>query len=340
MTYTCINPPSDERWLEFVSSNDSAFIHHHPAWLRVLSVRSNLTPQAFCSMENGRIVNGFIFFTNKDFATTLSGSSSNLILGNAGNRDEIITNFVKYMRDMNIRTIEIKDPLSSHLFHPLLMGYSHEVQINSSIDLINSKTTPSVSRNIRLAIRRGLQYEIRSDLEAVYEFYKLHIRIRKKFGIAVEPVSFFEKFYDEIISKGLGFTVSVKQNGIPMSSGLFAGLNTRLSYRYGASDPRYLHYRPNNLMIWAGLLEGQKRNFNVLDMGRTEKDNEGLRSFKLSWGCTETPIYYNYYPSLPQSSMLQHANKYIIKPIIQNSPTIVCRLTGKLVYKLFPMRFV
>ncbi len=340
MKYQCIYPLSDERWLEFVSANELANIHHHPAWLRVIGGQYNLSPQAFCTIENGKIVNGFIFMTGKDSATTASCSSSNLILGNTNAGNEVIANFLKYLGDANIRHVEFRDPFPSPSLYPAFMGYAHEVTIDSCIESVNSRSVMSVSRNIRLAVKKGLQYEIRNDREAVYEFYKLHLSIRKKFGIAVEPIGFFEKFYDEIIKRGMGFAVSVTLEGIPISCGLFAGFNTTLAYKYGASDSRLLPYRPNNLMLWAALLEGQKRNFKVFDMGRTEKDNEGLRRFKLSWGCSETPLYFNYYPANPQNNPLQTVNQLLLKPIIRNTPTIVCRLTGKLVYRLFPLKFV
>jgi hypothetical protein len=345
MSYNVINPLSDERWTEFIAADEQANVHHHPAWLKVLSSHSNLHPQAFCSIIDGKITQGFLFFTKKNIsgdtiAVSASCSSTDLFLGNKDGTDDAIRSFLKYIEQTHIFQAEFRDPVSSSAVQQIPVGYAHNAVIETCIESISGQTTAAVSRNIRKSIREGLTYEISDDTDAILDFYRLHVLTRKKLGHPVEPFDFFTCFYNEIIKTGMGYIVSVKKDGLTLSSGLFAGFNKTLTYKFGASNPDYLNHRPNNLMLWGALLEAQKRNFKIFDMGRTDKDNEGLRRFKLSWGCRETLLHYSYYPFIPQNHLLQNANRRILEPLIKNSPPAVSRLTGKLVYKLFPLKFV
>lgn len=345
MSYTVINPLSDERWFEFISSDGQANVHHHPAWLKVLSRHRNLPPQVFCSIRDGKIIRGFLFFTKKSIsgdtiAVSASCSSTDLFLGNNDGTEDAIQSFLKYMEQAHITQAEFRDPVSSPAVQSIPVGYAHDADIESCIELISGQPAAAVSRNIRKSMREGLSYEISDKPDAMHEFYKLHVLTRKKLGHPVEPFDFFTCFYEEIIKTGMGYIVSVRKDEKTISSGLFAGFNNTLTYKYGASDPASLMYRPNNLMLWGAVLEAQKRNFKIFDMGRTDKDNGGLRKFKLSWGCKETLLHYSYYPAIPQNHVLQNANRRILEPLIKNSPPAVSRLTGKLVYKLFPLKFV
>ena len=198
----------------------------------------------------------------------------------------------------------------------------------------------SASRNIRRSKRQGLVSEICYNVDSIKAFHTLHVLTRRKLGLPVQSVKFFIKYFEEIVRTGAGYIVLVKKDGIPLSIGLFAGFNSTLSYKFGASDPEFLIYRPNNLMLWEAILEAQKRGYKKFDMGRTDLANEGLRRFKLGWGCHETPLYFSYYPVETQKRFLRNINKLFVGPVIKNSPAFVCRAAGKLIYKLFPAQFV
>ena len=346
MITAAIDPLSDGQWMKFISSQAEANIRYHPAWLRVISGQYNIAPQAFCSYKNGIIVSGFIFMvsrgmTGNKFAVTASSSDSNLFLGSENNQDELLHDFLKHLKQLKISRVEFRDNINSTSLFSLLMGYSHSLNINAGIGAIGgSSSSKPVARNIRKAENAGLICEIRDDLNSLEEFYALHVKTRKKLGMPVQSRNFFVKYRDEIIKAGMGYIVLVKKDNITLSAGLFAGYNSTLSYKFGASHPDLLQYRPNNLMLWGALLEAQKRGFGKFDMGRTEHTNDGLRRFKMGWGCSETPVRFSYYPGEPKSRFLQKANILFVHPVIRISPEYVCRIAGKLVYKLFPLQFV
>jgi hypothetical protein len=133
----------------------------------------------------------------------------------------------------------------------------------------------------------------------------------------------------------MGFIVMVYKDNIPISSGLFAGYNKVLSYKFGASDSGYLKLRPNNLMLWEAIQEAVKHGYEVFDFGKTENENTGLRKFKSGWGAVETPLYYSYYPEIPESGKFKFLKNILVAPVIKYTPSVVCRVTGELLYKHF-----
>ena len=71
---------------------------------------------------------------------------------------------------------------------------------------------------------------------------------------------------------------------------------TSIRYAYGASDERYLHLAPNNLLMWTAITLGCTQRYETFDLGRTARDNQGLMEFKRRWGAIQEPLPYYYYP--------------------------------------------
>jgi CelD/BcsL family acetyltransferase involved in cellulose biosynthesis len=105
-----------------------------------------------------------------------------------------------------------------------------------------------------------------------------------------------------------------------------------VTYKYGASDARRLGKRPNNLLFSDAIRWACEAGFHTLDFGRTDLDNDGLRSFKRSWGASELELSYTYLadrePS-PEPALRER----IMSATIQRSPAVVSRLVGEALYR-------
>ncbi len=255
------------------------------------------------------------------------------ILNNHRNKDQLLS---KSFNDIKNVYVELRCRYDGQDFENKLVGYKHTLDLIPDEDRIfkGFKKT-QVQQPIQKAERDGLIGKVKSDYEAVLDFYELHLLTRRKLGVPIQPKKFFFHFYNEIIKNDLGFVVLVYQDKNVISAGIFAGVNKILTYKFSASNPDYLKYRPNNLMLWTAIQEAKKRRFDIFDFGRTELGNEGLRKFKQGWGTVEAPLYYSYYPKVPDKSRIEFIKAKIVAPIIRNSPKFVCRLSGELFYKYF-----
>jgi CelD/BcsL family acetyltransferase involved in cellulose biosynthesis len=86
--------------------------------------------------------------------------------------------------------------------------------------------------------------------------------------------------------------------------------------------------------MWTAIQQACVQGFSYFDMGRTDLENTGLRTFKRRWGAREMPLFYS---SLKARSGLKTEGPLAryMHAVIQRSPACVCRLTGELLYRHF-----
>jgi len=304
-------------------------IFHHPSWFSVLQKTYGF--QIKIISDNNSY--GIPFYTNNKKYVSLPFSDYVKILTTKEETDRILRNLI--LKNSKV-SIEIRDKYEGEGFENKLVGYTHSLSlIPSEEDIFRSFKKTQVQQRIQLAIKNGLYSVIRRDIEAINEFYRLHLLTRKRLGVPIQPKRFFYNLFNEIIQKNLGFITLVYLENQVISAGIFCGYGHIMTYKYSASDYNFLKFRPNNLMLWEAIKEAKRRGFEVFDFGRTELKNEGLRKFKLGWGTKEELLYYSFYPKAPSNSKFIFVKNNIVAPIIRKSPKFICRLTGELFYKYF-----
>ena len=70
----------------------------------------------------------------------------------------------------------------------------------------------------------------------------------------------------------------------PIAASVYFHFGKAAIYKYGASDKRYQHLRPNNLVMWEAIRWCIQDGYTSLSLGRTDLDDEGLRQFKNGLG--------------------------------------------------------
>ena len=149
-----------------------------------------------------------------------------------------------------------------------------------------------VRRAIRKAEQSDLSVRLSDSEAAMRDFYWLHARTRRRHGLPPQPFSFFANIHSEVIRPGLGFIILAKDASKTVAGAMFFHIGSTALFKFGASDERYLHLRPNNLVLWHAIQELARREIATLHLGRTTRGDEGLRRFKLGWGAAEEPIEY------------------------------------------------
>ncbi len=310
-------------------------IFNHPSWIKVLENSYGLYFEGFFPNDqnsskiyfNVKKVRNITKYINLPFTDEVDIASDL----------ESLKNIIEQLGINNTNIFfEIRNKFDFEGFILKQVGYKHILDLTPEEKILfsNLKKT-QVQQRITKAKKYGLTVSVSNKKELLEEFYKLHLVTRKKLGVPVQPKKFFENLWGYLLNKGLGFIVNVYHKNIPISSGIFLGVDSVIFYKFGASHPNFLRLRPNNLMLWSAILEAKKRGFRQMNFGRTDLDAEGLRKFKLGWGTEEEPLYYSYYPYVPDRSNFQFIKNKIVKPIIKFSPSFICRLTGELFYKYF-----
>jgi CelD/BcsL family acetyltransferase involved in cellulose biosynthesis len=139
--------------------------------------------------------------------------------------------------------------------------------------------------------------------------------------------------FEDLFAEGLGFVVLVRDGRVPAAAAVFLSSNGTLIYKYGASDPRLLRKRPNNLLFMETIRWACEHGFERLHFGRTDEGQDSLSVFKRSFGAEESSLAYSVLGGVAVPAR-RHGNS-LTATVIRRSPAFVGRVAGELLYRDF-----
>jgi hypothetical protein len=212
--------------------------------------------------------------------------------------------------------------------------FGHTLDLRSGAQELTTHFTSPVRRAIRKAERSDVSAVVARNRPAIGDFYPLHVQTRRRHGLPPQPASFFMNIYEHIIRPGLGFVVLAQHRSRPIAAAIFFRFGKNALYKYGASDKRFQELRANNLVMWQGIQFLTRNGAEKLHFGRTDRENEGLRRFKLSWNTQEETIdYFRVDPSGRQClAPVRSHDSGLHKKVFGKLPLIFNRLVGSMIY--------
>lgn len=156
---------------------------------------------------------------------------------------------------------------------PLFTKYNFLIDLTLAEDELLSRMKPKTRYNIRLAQRRGVTVENRSDQETFETYLKLYFETTKRQKFFGHNPSYHRHLWETLQPKGLAcLLVASWQKEILVTWLLFQFKET-IYYAYGGSSTRHREKMPSNLMGWEAIRFGQQL---------------GCRTFDL-WGAARVP---------------------------------------------------
>jgi len=335
-----LNPLLDGKWDDAVSMHRDATVFHSTAWARVLLdtyghrpcyIQMSLNDSLFALIPMMEVQSALtnsrgICLPFSDYCAPLTFSSF---------RHELVAQKLQQIaRERRWSYFELR----SHSIVPNDVPasesyYGHFLDLRIGPEALISNFSSSVQRAVRKAQRSGLSVSIQTGPEAMAQFYKLHVRTRRRHGAPPQPRSFFINVQRHLISAGFGFIVLVECQRVPIAAAMFLKLGRHAVYKFGASDERVQALRGNNLAMFEGIKYLAEEGAETLHFGRTDKENEGLRRFKLSWGATEEEIRYACFEMASGSWKHSRESRSIFhKRIFRALPASLNRLAGAIIY--------
>jgi lipid II:glycine glycyltransferase (peptidoglycan interpeptide bridge formation enzyme) len=330
---------SIDEYDHFVQSHPDANVFHSRKWITLISEQYNFPVRILALKMNNEIrsVIPFLeikhrFSTKKLVSLPFSDYVDPLVIKNTEDLG-ILLNFVNKRLLYLYKHVEIRS-----LFYPLgefivRNAYVvHYMNLNMDFQSVYAHFSDSKKRNIRKAQRENVQIKRLDTLKAVDDFYMLHLKTRRKHGVPTQPKSFFKRIFHTFISSGDGFLMSAYLGKKIIGSAIFLTYNNRIMFKFGASDEKYLNYRPNDLLFFETIKYGCENGFIQLDFGTSSVGNEGLRRFKTAWGATEKYIPYTYFTRTGKIPKSKGGLSQILRDLIRISPLWLNRIIGLLFY--------
>jgi CelD/BcsL family acetyltransferase involved in cellulose biosynthesis len=257
---------------------------------------------------------------------------------------ELVTALRRESRAAGVRRVEVRAPLTGAGLDPAgertdAAALRHVVALDDGAAAVYARFHPSqVKRSIRRAEREGLTVRRADDPRDLLDtFYRLHLQTRRRLGVPVQPRRFFRLLWDGPVSVGMGSVLIVETDGRPIAAAVFLTWNKTAIYKFGASDASAWGLRPNHALMWHAIRTACEQGCRWFDFGKTAVGQEGLRSFKLSWGATEEPLAYRTLGAAsgrdgaPPSA--DRLGARLLRPVIRHSPLLVCRAAGEALYR-------
>jgi hypothetical protein len=336
-------PITDERWIAYLSENPLATIFHHPAWSQLLADCYGFKPFICATCDtNGHISAGLPIMKIQSW---LNGSQwvslpftdhCAPLFQNPEALNRLVSGLISLYPIHKIRKVELRwNYQGNNQFSTDDQFTLNTVNLVSGPEAVAARIDRKDFRQIRVSKERGVYVEIGTTMRQLKEFYSLHLQNRRKHGIPVQPWRYFKLLSDHLLKKGYGFLASAYKGQTCISAAVFLYWNKTLIYKYAASNNDGYHLYGMDLILWSAICWGWEHGIQVLDMGRSLKNEKGLRNYKNRWGGEESHLIYSYLPpGNPRSNNNQLAA--MGETLIRNSPLWVCRLSGELFYRYFP----
>ena len=340
MIIKIINPIDYPNWNEQVAELPGATIFHTANWARVLMVTYNYTPRYFCSFSNKRLAGLIPMMEVNSFVTGKRGVSLPFsdrvdpLVPDQPTFEDMFERLKKYAGENHWQSIGFHG--GDGRFHP---DQAYTSYVNSFIELDGSARDlfagfkSSTRRNVRKAQRSGVTARIGTTPDDIEAFYRLNCLSRKDHGLPPQPLSFFKRIQTDVIARGQGFVCLALYGGESVAGVVFFHFGKHAIYKYGASEKRFLHLRPNNISMWQAIEACVRERFSMLDLGRSDEHHYGLLRFKRSWNASEKPIHYYRYDVRQQRFRTQTPGLRSSYNLFKYLPLPLLKVIGRVVYR-------
>jgi hypothetical protein len=337
-----INPIDFPHWNDLLLTNENYSFFHTSSWAKVLSESYNYKPIYFSLIENSKFKILLPVMEVKSFITGTRGVSlpfTDYCSPIATDETLFRNTFekaIQFGKKNGWKTFEIrgggneycKDVTASSTY------YTHALSLAVNKSEIFSNFRSSVKRNIKKAIKEGVNVTLSNSLESVKEFYRLNCMTRKEHGLPPQPYFFFKKIHEHIISPKKGFVALASYHKKTIAGAVYFHFGEKAVYKYGASDKTCQKLRANNLIMWEAIKWYAQNGFKHLSFGRTDLDHEGLLQFKRGWGAKEETINYYRFDLTKNAFVKDHSNlSELQNKIFNKMPIPLLRMFGSLFYR-------
>ena len=334
------NSAAAARWDEAVASHPDCGPFHGAAWGRAIVESYGHRPHYLCCTANGQVAAAIPLVEIRSRLTGRRGiclpfsDACGPVVFRAAALEALSAELRRLAQANDWKYVEVRQdaPIDSGA-ESAAEFYRHYLLLPGNIDEALQTFGAGTRGAVRQALKTNLNVELLTSVEAVAEYFRLHLRTRKRHGAPSQPFKFFRAIHSHLISAGLGFVALARLENRSVAGAIFLRFGRRAVYKFAASDPAASRLRANNLVLFEGIRALIRSGCELLDFGRTSLNNPGLRAFKLSWGTKEEMIrYYRLYRNRTAAVGSRLEVGTFQQRVFQHLPLTLNRLTGALVY--------
>jgi Acetyltransferase (GNAT) domain len=341
-----MNPLEDSRWESFIESRPDASVFHSAGWLEALRKTYGYEPVVYTTAPPGNeLSNGIVLCRVKSWLTGFRMVSVPFsdhcqpLVDSPRSLDDLITSLEISQQRERWKYFELRprpeQDSQDNAYKNLSKSESyflHSLDMRPDLSKIFLGFHKScVQRKIHRAEREGLTTEEGRSQELLDKFYRLLILTRRRHGLPPQPLQWFQNLIESLGDKVVIRVAS--KDGHPTASILTIHNKTSLVYKYGCSDPKFHNLGGVLLLHWIAIQEGKRMGVLEYDLGRSERQNQGLITFKDNWGAKSVPLEYHRFPAAQSNYSSSGWRVHLLQHAFSRIPDRLLAATGRLLYR-------
>jgi CelD/BcsL family acetyltransferase involved in cellulose biosynthesis len=245
-------------------------------------------------------------------------------------------------RPVVVRCLHNNIPVADERFSEFKRAKWHGVDLRLDQDALWRGIHDSAKRAIKKAQRDGIEVSVAQSEDELRAFFELHLRVRKyKYRLLAQPYQFFENIWRHFVQAGNGTLLLARAERQVIGGIFFLEWRDTLYYKFNASSPDHLAYRPNDLLIWNGIQYGQAKGYAGFDFGLSDLDQESLVRFKRKFATEEKEIVFlRHTPMRAQPSLQEQQARTLLGNLTtllvdESVPDAITEQAGAAMYRFF-----
>ncbi len=334
--------PDDPQW-SAIETDRRLSVYHRPQWARLMKDIFGHRAIYLAAIIDGDIVDLLPLYLvslpglgTKLISMPYEGCYGGFALEDDTSQEPLLAAARDLARRENARFIEIRSQrprvglAGAGFIHsePLLIS---EVELrgkDENFAMLSSKHR----RNVRTAVKRGVEVSYSDTAEDMRRFYLLVANHYHALGLPFFSRRFFDAIRRSLILEGLATLQVARIDGEFVGGHLLLESGGILISKYAAytKKPEFRKAYISYAMFWDAIRYGIGRGLSSFNLGVTGNENSGLLEFKRKYGGQTSPVHFYFYPlrgKVPDYSELYHGYK-LVKKVWSMLPSPVVRSIG------------
>ena len=291
-----VDPRRDPLWRTLVSGAGGS-LFTSPPWLSAVGDTYDFEPTARVAVDAaGRPVAGLAWTDVRDLRGARRvalpfGDRADPVVADAQQWAAVAADACAGDLPFTLRCLDGSPAVEDPRFATTGEAAWHETPLDRTLDELFAAFRPQTRRNIAAAERSGVQVALSPDAEAVTEYHRLHVGLRKnKYRLLAQPLDFFQRIWKAFSADDAVRTALALVDGRPVAGAMYVVWGDTVYYKFGASAPEHLALRPNDALHWELIQWAVARGLRALDWGLSDLDQPGLCAYKRKWASVEGRI--------------------------------------------------
>lgn len=338
------DPLQDPRWPELLTRHPEASVFHTPGWLRALRGAYGYNPVGYTtSADSSSLEDGVVFcrvkswLTGRRLVSLPFSDHCQPLLSDPGRMPAVLMELAavagKRRGYVELRPRALSEAGSAGMTSFRADEFSfHTLDLRpDAAAIFRNFHKNSIRAPIRRAEREELTHEAGRSGPILEKFYRLLLLTRRRHRLPPQPVSWFRNVID-----CLGESVTIhlaSKNTRPVAGILTLRYKKTLVYKYACSDAEFHNLGGMPFLFWRAIQEAKTLGLEEFDLGRSDRDNAGLISFKEHLGAAPSKLTYYRFPARRSSRQKASFLREAAGQIISRLPAPALRFAGSILYK-------